>query len=231
MEGMGAGEGGTPVEMGVIMASYDTVALDSIASMCMGIDNPMVVSTTRLAAHDGLGTANPFMIEVAGETIASVRKKFQLPATYTMPIDSLVTGLYPNIDVYIGGACSTCWLMAALAESQLAKVPQRVSLIVGVDPKIPPQLRTDMAHTFFLGECALATGGDLLELRNAMQLAGIDRFLGGCPPYEQSLVKLEDIMISMGYLDPQELVEKANKHREEFFHYYHKYDPTWEPEI
>ena len=231
MEGMGAGEGGTAVEMGVIMASYDCVALDSIASMCMGIENPLVVSTTRLAAHDGLGTANPFMIEVAGETIASVKKKFQLPATYTMPIDSLVTGLYPNIDVYIGGACSTCWLMAALAESTLAKVPQRFSLIVGVDPKIPPQLRTDLAHTFFLGECALATGGDLLELRNAMQLAGIDRFLGGCPPYEQSLVKLEDILIGMGYLDPQELVEKANKHREEFFHYYREYDPTWEPEL
>jgi len=102
---------------------------------------------------------------------------------------------------------------------------------VGVDPKIPPKLRTDMAHTFFLGECALATGGDLLELRNAMQLAGLDRFLGGCPPYEQSLVKLENILIEMGYLDPQELVEKANKHREEFFHYYRKYDPTWEPEL
>ena len=231
MEGMGAGEAGTAVEMGVIMASADTVALDSIASMCMGMDNPMVVSTTRLAAHDGLGTANPFLIEVVGETIAAVRKQFLLPANYTMPIDSLVTGLYPNIDIYIGGACSACWLMAALAEGQLAKVPQRVSLIVGVDPKIPPRLRTDMAHTFFLGECALATGGDLLELRNAMQLAGIDRFLGGCPPYEQSLVKLEDIMIGMGYLKAEELVEKAGKHREEFFNYYRKYDPTWKPEL
>ena len=231
MEGMGAGEGGTAVEMGVIMASTDTVALDSIASMCMGIENPLVVSTTRLAAHDGLGTANPYMIEVAGETIASVRKKFHLPATYTMPLDSLVTGLYPNIDIYIGGACSTCWLMAALAESQLAKVPRRFSLIVGVDPKIPPQLKTDLAHTFFLGECALATGGELRELRNAMQLAGYDRFLGGCPPYEQSLVKLEDILIEMGYLNPQELVNKASKHREEFFHYYRKYDPTWKPEL
>lgn len=231
MEGMGAGEGGTAVEMGVIMASTDTVALDSIASMCMGIDNPLVVSTTRLAGHDGLGTANPFMIEVVGETIASVRKQFLLPATYTLPIDSLVTGLYPNIDIYIGGACSACWLMAALAESTLAKVPQRFSLIVGVDPKIPAKLKTDHAHTFFLGECALATGGDLRELRNAMQLAGIDRFLGGCPPYEQSLVKLEDILINMGYLNPQELVDKAGKHREEFFEHYRKYDPTWEPEM
>ena len=231
MEGDGAGEGGKAVEMGVIMASTDTVAIDSIASMCMGIENPMIVSTTRLAGHDGLGTANPFLIDVVGTPVSEVKRKFQLPLTYTLPVDSLVTGLYPNIDIYIGGACSACWLMAALAEMQLAKIPQRFSLIVGVDPKIPPKLKTDYAHTFFLGECALATGSDLRELRNAMQLAGYDRFLGGCPPYEQSLVKLEDILINMGYLDPQELVAKAGKHREEFFNYYHKYDPTWEPEM
>jgi len=231
MEGDGAGEGGKAVEMGVIMASTDTVALDCIASMCMGIENPLVVSTTRLAGHDGLGTANPFLIDVVGTPVSEVKRKFQLPLTYTLPVDSLVTGLYPNIDIYIGGACSACWLMAALAEMQLAKIPQRFSLIVGVDPKIPPKLKTDHAHTFFLGECALATGGDLRELRNAMQLSGYDRFLGGCPPYEQSLVKLEDILINMGYLDPQELVDKAGKHREEFFNYYRKYDPTWEPEL
>ena len=87
-------------------------------------------------------------------------------------------------------------------------------MIVGVDPKIPPKLRTDMAHTFFLGECALATGGDLREIRNAMQLAGVDRFLGGCPPYEQRLVKLEDILIEMGYLKADDLIkERANTGR------------------
>lgn len=230
MDGMGAGEAGNPVEMGLIMASTDTVALDAIASICMGIDNPMVVSTTRLAAHDGLGIANPMLIEVVGTPVLEVQKKFQLPLTFTLPYDSLVTGVYPNIDVYIGGACPTCWLMAALVEMYLGKIPQRFSLIVGVDPKIPPKLRTDLAHTFFLGECALATGGDLRELRNTMQLAGYDRFLGGCPPYEQSLVKLEEILIGMGYLNADELIDKARKHRDTFFNYYRTYDPTWEPE-
>jgi hypothetical protein len=103
-------------------------------------------------------------------------------------------------------------------------------LIVGVDPKIPPKLRTDMAHTFFLGECALATGGELREIRNGMQLAGIDRFLGGCPPYEQMLVKLEDILIEMGYLHADDLIKSAGKHKEKFFKYYSSYDPTWKPE-
>jgi len=230
MEGMGAGEAGSPVEMGIIMASADPVALDAIASMCMGIDNPLVVGTTRIAAHDGLGVANPFLIELAGASMHEVRKKFQLPINFTQPIESLVTGVYPNIDVYIGGACPACWLLAALVESLLSRIPQHVSLIVGIDPKIPPRIRTDHAHTFFLGECALAAGGELRELRNAMQLSGIDRFLGGCPPYEQALVKLEDILIGMGYISAEDLVNKARKHRDTFFDYYRTYDPTWEPE-
>ena len=230
MEGEGAGEAGVTVEMGLIMASHDTVALDAVASMCMGIDNPMLVSTTRMAGYDGLGTANPFLIDVAGATVAEVRKQFRLPITFTQPYDSMVTGLFPNIDIYIGGACPMCWLMASLAEMTLSAIPHRFSLIVGVDPKIPPRLNTDLAHTFFLGECALATGGELREMRNAMQLKGLDRFLGGCPPYEQSLVKLEDILIDMGYLKPESLVEKAGKLRQTFFNSYRSYDPTWQPE-
>ena len=230
MEGMGAGEGGSPVEMGIIMAGQDVVALDSIASMCMGIDNPLLVGTTRIANHEGLGCGNPFLIDVVGNTIDEAKKKLALPINYTQPIETIVTGVYPNIDLYIGGACPTCWLMTAMAEAVLAKVShQRFSLIVGVDPKVPPKLKTDLDHTFFLGECALATTGDLRDMRNEMQLRGIDRFLGGCPPYEQLLVKLEDTLIEMGYLTQEELIEKAKEHRDKFFAYYRSHDPTWEP--
>jgi len=231
MEGLGAGESGTPVEMGVIMAGSDPVALDSVASMCMGIDNPLLVGTTRIANHDGLGIGNPFLIDVKGNSIDEVKQKFELPINYTQPIESLVTGVYPNIDLYIGGACPTCWLMTAIFEAQLAKIPHRVSLIVGVDPKVPPRLKTDLEHTFFLGECALATTGDLRDLRNEMQLKGIDRFLGGCPPYEQALVKLEDFMIGKGYLDERDLIKKAEEQRKKFFAYYQSRDATWKPEL
>jgi len=231
MEGMGAGEGGSPVEMGLIMAAHDPVALDSIASMCMGIDNPLVVGTTRIAGHDGLGCGNPFLIEVVGNTVEQARKKLMLPINYTQPLESIVTGVYPNIDLYIGGACTTCWLMTAMAEATLSKVPRKFSLIVGIDPKVPPRIATDLEHTFFLGECALAAGGELRELRNAMQLKGIDRFLGGCPPYEQALVKLEDTLIRMGCLEEKELIHKAEEHRKKFFDYYRLHDSTWEPEF
>ena len=231
MEGMGAGEGGSPVEMGLILASSDPVALDCVASQCMGIENPLVVGTTRIANHDGLGCGNPFLIEVAGTGIQLARKKFALPINYTQPLESIVSGVYPNIDLYIGGACQTCWLMAAMVEACLSKVPERFSLIVGIDPKVPPRLRTDLDHTFFLGECALAATGELREIRNGMQLKGLDHFLGGCPPYEQALVKLEDILIARGSLKEEDLIHKAVEHRERFFDYYRSHDSTWEPEI
>jgi len=231
MEGMGAGEAGSPVEMGLILAGHDQVALDCVASQCMGIENPTIVGTTRIANHDGLGCGNPFLIDVVGTPIAEAKKKLTLPINYTQPLESIVTGIYPNIDLYIGGACPACWLMTAMAESLLAKVPNKFTLIVGVDPKIPPGFAPDLAHTFFLGECALATGGDLRELRNEMQLKGLDRFLGGCPPYEQALVKLEDTLIAMGFLQEDDLVKKAVEHREKFFDYYRAHDPTWEPEV
>jgi uncharacterized protein (DUF362 family) len=229
MEGMGAGEGGNPVETGIVMAGRDQVALDFVATLCMGIDNPLIVGTTRIAAHDGLGCANPFLIEVLGDPVEQVKKRFTLPINYTQPLESIVTGIYPNIDLYIGGACPTCWLMTAMVEAALAKVPERFSLIVGIDPKIPPSLKTDLAHTFFLGECALGASGGLREIRNEMQLKGVDRLLGGCPPYEQALLKLEDILITMGHIREDELIRKAQEHRERFFEYYKRHDPTWEP--
>ncbi len=231
MEGMGAGEGGTPLPMGLILAGADTVAVDSVCSRVMGIDNPLVVNTTRIAAYDGLGTADPGQIEVKGESVAAVRKEFQLPITYTQPIDTLVTGAYPNVDVYIGGACASCWQMAAAVLMNISKIKEGASLIVGRDPKVPPGKDWDLKNTFFLGDCALGCGGELQEVRNRIALEGHDTFLYGCLPYQQAALKLERILIERGIIREQDLIEKARASRERFFEYYKTFDPTWEPEF
>jgi uncharacterized protein (DUF362 family) len=231
MEGMGAGEGGSPVPMGLVLAGADPVATDAIASMVMGIENPTVVGTTRIAAHDGLGTAFPHLIEVVGEAVDAVKKKFLLPINYTQPIDTLVTGVYPNVDVFIGGACPTCWLMAALILGSLNKFPGPTALIAGIDPKVPPDRAWDPKNTFILGDCAIGCAGPAREVRNLITLAGHDTFLFGCPPYEQAIKKLEEIMIERGIVAQEEPVKKAREHREKFFDYYKKFDPEWEPVI
>jgi hypothetical protein len=231
MEGMGAGEGGTPVPMGLILSGTDPVALDSVCTRVMGIDNPFVVNTTRIAAHDGLGVADPTRIEVVGETVDSVKKKFQLPINYLQPIDTMVTGVYPNVDVYIGGACSSCWLMAAGVLANIAKIKEGASLIVGADPKVPPGKNWDLKNTFLLGDCAIGCAGEVREIRNKITLEGYDTFLYGCLPYQQAMIKLEDILLERGITSEQEIIEKAKANRQRFFEYYKKFDPSWELEL
>lgn len=231
MEGMGAGESGTPVDMGLILAGEDVVAVDTVASRVMGIQNPGVVGTTRIAAYDGIGTMDMGSIEVKGSAIDEVSRAFLLPYNYTQPIESFVTGVYPNVDVYIGGACPSCWLMSALVARSLSQIPEGAALIVGVDPKVPQDKQWDCKNTFLLGDCAIGSSGPVREIRNRITLEGHDTFLYGCLPYQQAMIKLEDILLERGVITKEELIQKAEMNRSRFFDYYREKDPTWEPEI
>ncbi|WP_094226722.1 DUF362 domain-containing protein [Methanolobus psychrotolerans] len=62
MEGNGPSHG-TPVNTGAIMASYDCVSLDVVASGIMGLD-PMTVPTTVAALERGFGENNPEVVGV-----------------------------------------------------------------------------------------------------------------------------------------------------------------------
>jgi uncharacterized protein (DUF362 family)/Pyruvate/2-oxoacid:ferredoxin oxidoreductase delta subunit len=74
MEGNGPSRG-TPAFTGVIMASYDCVALDIIASELIGID-PIKVPTNKAALSRGFGTEHP---EVAGIPLDEVKVRFKRP--------------------------------------------------------------------------------------------------------------------------------------------------------
>jgi len=72
---------GSPVQMGLIIAGTDMVAVDSVATAVMGID-PREVRYLRLAEEIGLGTSNLSNIEVLGEDIEAVKRRFKLPSTF-----------------------------------------------------------------------------------------------------------------------------------------------------
>jgi uncharacterized protein (DUF362 family)/NAD-dependent dihydropyrimidine dehydrogenase PreA subunit len=74
MEGNGPSNG-TPVFAGVVMASYDCVALDIVASELIGID-PLKVPTNKAALSRGFGTEHP---EIAGISLEEVKVKFKRP--------------------------------------------------------------------------------------------------------------------------------------------------------
>lgn len=77
MEGEGPRHG-SPKEAGLILASYDSVALDAVASKIIGFD-PMEIATTKLAAERGLGIGDLRQIEVVGENICDVSVDFEKP--------------------------------------------------------------------------------------------------------------------------------------------------------
>jgi len=72
---------GSPVQMGLIITGTDMVAVDSVATAVMCID-PQKVKYLRLAEERGLGVSNLNHIEVLGEDIERVKRRFKLPSTF-----------------------------------------------------------------------------------------------------------------------------------------------------
>jgi len=76
MEGNGPSEG-TPVGSRLAIASTDFVAADRIGVECMGID-PDWMGYLQYCEQAGVGTFNRARIELRGEKVASVQKKYRL---------------------------------------------------------------------------------------------------------------------------------------------------------
>jgi uncharacterized protein (DUF362 family) len=81
IDGIIAGEGhetsGNPVEMNLVIAGTDPVAVDAVGAAVMGIP-PDKVKHLRLAEERGLGTCDLKQIEILGEPIDKVKKKFRM---------------------------------------------------------------------------------------------------------------------------------------------------------
>jgi uncharacterized protein (DUF362 family) len=230
MEGNGAGEQGMPVPMNLILAGADVVAVDAVSSAIMGIEDPLDVQTTRLAAYAGLGTADLGSIEVVGKSIAEVQRKFILPLTFSKYLDRFVTGMWPNIRTYISGACPMCWMLAAVISFDLAMKPAQWTMIIGVDPKLPPNFDGDLDHVIIFGDCAMAATGRVKELRNKMLLERKGVLGEGCPPYRPLEAKIAEQLVKLGYVDPEAMQVKFKKTQARLFQYYSEIDPTWKPE-
>ncbi|MEI7814176.1 MAG: DUF362 domain-containing protein [Coriobacteriia bacterium] len=79
MEGEGPA-GGTPRQVGAVIASANSVALDVVASSMAGLD-PMEVYSNKAAARRGIGFASADEIDVVGEDWRALAPEgFQLPA-------------------------------------------------------------------------------------------------------------------------------------------------------
>lgn len=66
-----------PVEKGLILASADSVAIDTVAAKIMGFD-PFKIDYIKLAHEDGLGVGRIEEIEVLGEDISDMDFRFSV---------------------------------------------------------------------------------------------------------------------------------------------------------
>ncbi len=80
MEGDGP-SGGTAVQMNVVIAGFDALAVDAVASTLMGID-PHDIGYLAMAAEEGLGSIDLTHIDVPPMLMHELTREFEKPAHF-----------------------------------------------------------------------------------------------------------------------------------------------------
>lgn len=114
LEGDGPGSSGKPLQTGLLLASADCVALDSILAVIIGL-KPDDILSTQEAARRGLGVSDLASINVLGEELRNLRgKPFLLPQTSSLvkkipkPLINLARKLIKYYPVCIKEKCIKC---------------------------------------------------------------------------------------------------------------------------
>lgn len=162
---------GRPLEMDLVVAGKDPVSVDSICSQIIGY-KPEEILVTKFAAERGLGVMDNEFIEVVGEKLEKVKRRF-MRSIEDNPVQvegfSLIHG---------GVTCTGCrnGVMSALADmrrdNQLMYLPG-VTVITG-DPPVP--VGTSKDSIVAVGQCVPA------KKRGK-------RFVKGCPPNNVFIVQ------------------------------------------
>ena len=164
MEGMGPAHG-TPVNFGIIISSFDTVAADTVAANVMGID-PVEIEYIQLAAEQGLGCADISQIEVVGLSIDQVKRPFK-----RIQLDFEVYRK-KGVEIYEAGACSGCRhvieaLLIDLEKKSELGLLKGWTLIFGQRVKVPREVKGNL----------LCFGLCTKKYRNQGE------YIPGCPPH------------------------------------------------
>ena len=163
---------GISVDMGLVAAGRDLMAVDAIAGRIMGFA-PEEMPITVTAANRGLGTMTEAKIEVTGEPGASVARRF-VRAEKDHRIDA--EGI--NI-LHSEGTCTGCrnGLLSSLfdlrADGSLARA-RDLSVVAG-----PTPLPAGIPQEFLvgIGSCALP------------EAKGLSNYVKGCPPNNVDIIR------------------------------------------
>jgi uncharacterized protein (DUF362 family) len=156
---------GKPIDLGLIIAGKDPVAVDAVCSKIMHF-NPADIRHLKQAAEAGMGTINMDEIEILGEKMENVT-----PKQFAQPPSS-IEGLSPYNMIHIvnGKPCSNC--MASLASYLHAYMPKKwaeeaiseIQILLGAKAKAK-----GTGKEIALGDCLKRYDGKI-------------PFIPGCPP-------------------------------------------------
>ena len=181
MEGQGP-HAGSPIEMNLIIAGQDTVAVDAVTCSVMGF-SPMEIPAIRTAGTEGLGEMDLSKIDVVGEKIADVMKNFKRPNDNPM-------GMYKGFNCLFQQTCPGCYVnvrgsldsfvnTGVNLEEFIAKNGEVVVLAGGVPDLVPDFCKGK--NLFICGDCwKLFPSKGLFE--EAIAVAKSVTYYPGCAP-------------------------------------------------
>jgi uncharacterized protein (DUF362 family) len=178
LEGMGPVVG-KPVDLGLLLASTDTLAVDRVCLEIMGFALNEI-EYIRLAGEQGLGCTDLSKITVLGEELNTVIRPFERVSIDKKTLDEM------GIKVFECDACSGCnsminsYLYGLYVKGQLEKL-RNCTLIYGQNPRLPER---ENGRIIRLGVCT----------RNTTFNEGI--YVPGCPPHP---LHINDFLENKGF--------------------------------
>ncbi|MCC9294907.1 DUF362 domain-containing protein [Clostridium sp. WLY-B-L2] len=142
---------GDPVKLGLIIASKDPVAADSVGSAIMGYD-PNDIKITKFAYERGLGEMNLDKIDIKGESIESVKHRFKRAS------ETELEGVPHFTKIEDAAACTGCknTLISAIMDMKNDHIEHLLkgkTIVLGPvsEEKIPKDIKKE--DLILLGKC------------------------------------------------------------------------------
>jgi len=162
---------GKPVEMDLIVASRDLVAADAVCGRIIGYEPSEVLITVK-AAERGFGTMDFENIEVVGESIDSVSRRFLRPVEDN-PVEVESFNWLADFVTCTGCRNTVMSTLVDMRKSDQLEYLRGITIITG-PADIPPEIPKDSIVA--VGNCIPK------EMRG-------DRWVQGCPPNNAYVVQ------------------------------------------
>jgi len=198
---------GSPVDLNLIIAGEDPVAVDAIASKIIGYEYPhLEVGPIAIAHTQGIGVGNPDQIEVLGESIEKVKRRFKFATC------EIIEPHFPNTIVIDGATCRTCkaWIKFTLYMlknteffDQIKNMGKKLYIYTGLNTPIPKELNElekicEKGLIIVFGECAISTTArEIYWILTQGSIKDKVLMIHGCPPFAVSQYASE-IKMKMG---------------------------------